>query len=167
MEIKSFIGKLKDLLIKYKYALVILLIGLIFLLIPDSKPEEVKPEPNTEEVHYNIDSQQLTNILQNVEGAGHVQVLLSVATGDRTIYQTNQDTSKSNDTQSSKIETVIISDSQRNETGLISQTDPPTYKGAIIVCQGADSPSVRLAITQAVSKITGLGTDNICVLKMK
>jgi hypothetical protein len=39
--------------------------------------------------------------------------------------------------------------------------------GAIVVCQGADSPSVKLAITQAVAKITGLGTDEICVLKMK
>ncbi len=167
MEIKPFISKLKGLLIKYKYSLVILLIGLTFLLIPNKKSEEIKPEPQTEEEHYNIDSQQLSDILQSVEGAGRVQVMLSVATGDRTIYQTNQDISKSNDTQSSKIETVIISDSQRKEFGLISQTDPPTYKGAIIVCQGADSPSVRLAITQAVSRITGLGTDNICVLKMK
>lgn len=167
MDLKPFISKLKDLLIKYKYALVILLIGIVFLLISDKKPEEVKPETPTEEEHYHIDSQQLSDILQSVEGAGRVQVMLSVATGDRTIYQTNQDTSKSNDTQSSKVETVIISDSQRKEFGLISQTNPPTYKGAIIVCQGADSPSVRLAITQAVSRITGLGTDSICVLKMK
>ena len=43
----------------------------------------------------------------------------------------------------------------------------PVYQGAIILCQGADSPSVRLAITQAVSKVTGLPTDRIAVLKMK
>ena len=63
--------------------------------------------------------------------------------------------------------TVIVTDSQRCESGLIRQINPAAYKGAIVVCQGADSSAVRLAITQAVAKITGLGTDNICVLKMK
>jgi len=39
--------------------------------------------------------------------------------------------------------------------------------GAVIVCQGADDPQVRLSIVDAVSKVTGLGSDKISVLKMK
>jgi len=35
------------------------------------------------------------------------------------------------------------------------------------VCEGADSPSVKYAVAQAVAKITGLGTNDICVLKME
>jgi hypothetical protein len=39
--------------------------------------------------------------------------------------------------------------------------------GAVIVCQGADKPVVRLAIVEAVADATGLSTDTITVLKMK
>jgi stage III sporulation protein AG len=39
--------------------------------------------------------------------------------------------------------------------------------GAIVLCQGADVPSVRLAIVDAVSKVTGLVANQISVLKMK
>ena len=65
------------------------------------------------------------------------------------------------------IDTVIITDSERNQNGLIHQINPPSYMGAIIVCQGADDPAVKLSITEAVSKITGLKTNRISVLRMK
>ncbi len=39
-------------------------------------------------------------------------------------------------------------------------------EGAAIVCDGADSAQVRLAIVQAVSAYTGLGSDRITVLAM-
>lgn len=35
-----------------------------------------------------------------------------------------------------------------------------------MVCQGADNAAVRLAIVEAVSKVTGLGANRISVLKM-
>ena len=37
---------------------------------------------------------------------------------------------------------------------------------AVIVCEGAASSSVRLCVTNAVSVYTGLGSDNIEVIKM-
>ena len=66
-----------------------------------------------------------------------------------------------------KTDTVTVTDAQRNESGLIRQVNPPVYKGAVIVCQGADNAAVRLAIVDAVGKATGLGADKISVLKMK
>lgn len=167
MDLKSAGNKVKNILSKYKYACLILLIGLSLLLIPEKKKEETKvfQEVNTE--HYEIDARALSEILQSVEGAGHVQVMLSIASGEKTIYQTNKDTTTSGESISEKLETVITADAQRNDKGLINQVNPPKYLGAIVVCQGADSPTVKLAVLQAVSKITGLGADSICVLKMK
>ena len=89
--------------------------------------------------------------------------MLSVVSGEKTQYISNEDISENN----TRSDTVIITDADRNEAGLIERIDPPIYRGAIVVCEGADSAQVRLSITQAVSKITGLSTDNICVLKMK
>lgn len=40
-------------------------------------------------------------------------------------------------------------------------------RGAVVVCAGADSARVRLAVTNAVSAYTGLGSDKITVMKLK
>ena len=50
---------------------------------------------------------------------------------------------------------------------MITQVIPASYMGAIVVCQGGDRPSVKLAIVKAVSDVTGLTSDKISVLKMK
>ena len=169
MEIKQLTGKLQGIVGKYRYAALVLVVGIVLLLLPgksrqNSQPVDVSKPANNQQL---LEIEALTEILQSIHGAGKVQVLLSVASGEKTIYQTNRDTSVSGDHTDTKIETVIVTDSQRNEAGLIQQVNPPTYLGAIVVCQGADSAAVRLAITQAVARITGLGSDNICVLKMK
>ncbi|MCC8089880.1 MAG: hypothetical protein LIO55_00455 [Oscillospiraceae bacterium] len=39
--------------------------------------------------------------------------------------------------------------------------------GAVVVCAGAESPSVRLNVTNAVSAYTGLGSDKITVMKLQ
>lgn len=170
MDVKSIPGKAIKLISKYKYAAIVLAIGVVLLLLPSRSVEKTE---NAQEIKLTstnsqtISASALTEILQSIQGAGKVQVLLSVSSGERIIYQTDSDQNTSGDTVSTSVETIIITDSQRNESGLISRVDPPSYMGAIVVCEGADSASVRLDIIQAVSKITGLGADNICVLKMK
>ena len=167
MDIKSTANKLKTTIEKYKYMLLVLLVGLGLLLIPENKQSETTQIQATQRETERVDEKELSDILQTVEGAGQVRVMLSVAAGEKTIYQTDQDISGIGENNKSKTETVIVSDAQRNEVGLIKQIDSPVYLGAIVICQGANSPTVKLAITQAVSKITGLSTEKICVLKMK
>lgn len=41
------------------------------------------------------------------------------------------------------------------------------FTGAIVLCQGADHPEVRLKIVEAVAAFTGLGSNRIMVMKMK
>ena len=63
--------------------------------------------------------------------------------------------------------TVLITGADRMETGLIRQELPPRYRGALIVCQGADRSAVKLAVVEAVANVTGISADRITVLKMK
>ena len=79
------------------------------------------------------------------------------------MYQTDTDTSETG----ARWETVIVTGTDRNQNGVIQQINPVKYLGAIKLCQGADHADVKLQITQAVSRATGLGTDRISVLKMK
>ena len=109
----------------------------------------------------------LSALLSKVQGAGDVEVILTIAAGEEVIYQTNDDNSESDTSTSQNINTVTITDAERNQTGLIKQVRSEVYQGAIVVCRGADDPTVRLAIVDAVCRITGLGSNCISILKMK
>ncbi len=168
MDIKNKLEALPALLKKYRYPLVIILVGLVLLSIPNhtaskdnvpstSSPVQVKKDAATE----------LAEILGAISGVGKVQVMLTVSTGEHIQYHYDEDISSSDGGSSIHKETIIISTSDRSEEALISQVTPPVYRGAIVVCQGADHSAVKLAVVEAVSKATGLGADQISVLKMK
>ena len=112
-------------------------------------------------------SDRLEEILAQIQGVGKVRVMLTESAGAQTVYQTDRDEERTDTSTSVRVETVIVSDQNRVQNGLVKSVTPPTYLGAIVVCQGGDQPSVRLAVSQAVSNVTGLGIDRITVLKMK
>ncbi len=159
MELKQYLQKVTALLVKYRYAVMVLALGMVLMLLPSgitsAEPEATEPVP----VLTSSDQEKLASILSQIRGAGRVEVLLSYASGERTQYQT--------DGSDDRTDTVTVTDSDRNQTGLVTQVDPARYGGAIIVCQGAGDPSVKLAIVDAVSKFTGLTSNQIAVLEMK
>lgn len=125
-------------------------------------------EPSNRQSEETEDLQQkLSNLLSQMAGAGRVKVLLTEATGEQIFYQEDRDTSAGGQSQTTRTDTVIVTDGTHTQEGLIRQVNPPTYLGAVVLCQGADQPSVRLAITEAVANATGLGYHKITVLKMK
>lgn len=165
MELKALSEKIIKNLTKYKYPICILLVGLVLMLIPTSVKEKEfhAVSQSVSESTKMTDEDRLSSLLSNIQGAGMVEVLLSYREGEQTIYHEDAQTDADSDQRTA----VIVTDSDRNESALVSRVDPPRFLGAIVVCQGADSATVRLAIVEAVSKYTGLGADQIAVLKMK
>ena len=152
--------KLTDFVGKYRYAVLVVVIGLVLMLLPtSSKEKRSEADPPSETAAQLTVSQELEQILRQIKGVGNVKVMLTVQTGETVIYQYDE--------KSSGRDTVIITDSDREEAGLIQQINPEVYRGAIIVCDGADSAAVKLSVIQAVSSVTGLPSDRITVLKMK
>ena len=144
------------------------MIGILFMALQtgtkDNTPSQTASAPQTAITTL---EERLSSLLSQVSGAGNVQVILTMSSGEETLYQANEDVSTQENGMTTKTDTVTVTDAQRNESGLIRQVNPPVYKGAVIVCQGADNAAVRLAIVDAVGKATGLGADKISVLKMK
>lgn len=163
MELNQWREKAFGLVRKYKYVLIVLLLGIGLMLIPSQK-DTSDSAPTTVEPSFSDQTDALTQILSQIQGAGKVKVLLTVAAGEQTVYQINQKMDASGRLES---ETVIITDGDRKEQGMVQKILAPEYRGAIVLCQGAGDAAVRLAIVEAVSDATGLGTDRISVLKMK
>lgn len=150
---------------KYRYFLLILVIGVCLMLIPEFSFKEKQPDTRIESEQTAPSlTEQLEQILSQVKGAGKVSLMLTVEEGEHIRYQTD-DTYNSAD--SERHDTVIITDKDRTQSGLVQQVNPPRYRGAVVVCKGAQSPTVRLAIVEAVSKVTGLDSSKISILEMK
>lgn len=168
MDISAIGSKILEFIKKYRYVILVLVIGIGLMAIPGKDTDE--PEATVIAAspgEFQDPTEDLMRILGQIQGAGKVQLLLTVNAGEKTVYQTDQDSSASDENSSLRLETVIVTDSDRAEKGLTQQVFAPEYRGAIVVCQGADNAAVRLAIVEAVSDVTGLGTDRISVLKMK
>lgn len=158
--------KITEVFQKYRYALLILAAGIILMLLPTTDPE-ASSQPQPEQLQSQVLSEdfetKLSRILSQMEGAGKVVVFLSQASGEKTLYQTDEDFTSGD----VRRETVLVTGADRAQEGLVLQINPPVYQGAVVLCQGADNAAVRLSITQAVANATGLGANQISVLKMK
>lgn len=162
MDFLAFREKAGPFLKQYRYVVLLLMLGVLLMLLP--KKQETEPEAPVS-VPESVDSleEDLARILTRIRGAGRVEVLLTEYAGTETLYQTDADRTAD----SLREDTVVVSDRERGESGLVRQVIPPRYMGAVVVCQGGDNPAVKLAILEAVSRATGLKSNQISVLKMK
>ncbi len=167
MEVNKWAGKASGFLKKFRYPIILLAVGILLMALPGKNLTKKTEEVPKEQQHKESLDRSMENILAQIKGVGKVQVLLTQASGESYRYQFDEDISLSENGSSTRKDTVIITDGDRNQQALITQVLPPTYLGAIIVCQGAEDPAVKLAVVEAVSRLTGLGADKISVLKMK
>lgn len=169
MELANKFKRMLPVVKKYRYFLLAVIIGLAFLLIPVSNDSD-KIDQVTQS-HSDVQEQsveeRLSEILCFLDGAGDVRVILSVAAGEEVVFQTDLNHNSSDSSENIKHDTVTITSADRSTTGLVKQVIPEIFKGAVVICSGADDPVVRLSIVDAVSKLTGLGANQISVLKMK
>ena len=145
---------------KYRGAVLVLLCGIALMCLPRQQETKKAAVP---EVQQTLE-QALEKILSQVSGAGEVRVLLSGQLSETKRYQTDDTQSGSGELRQ---ETVILTGENRVQTALVRQTEAATYRGAIVVCQGAENSKVALSVVQAVAAVTGLSTNRITVLKMK
>lgn len=166
-------AQLLEKLKKFKYPALVLALGAVLLLWPgrEQKPAEVpaaEPEPVAEAQTTQAVEQQLSRLLSRIEGAGQVEVMLSLQAGEQTVWQTDESGTEGTESAgASHSRTTVLVSQDGGQSGLAVQQLCPQYRGAIIACQGADSAAVRLSLVNAVAALTGLPADQITVVKMK
>lgn len=167
---KSVAERITGILKKYKYVAAVLLLGTVFLLWPSGDKEEApkQTEETWDDASYaaQVESR-LEEMLCKVDGAGEVEVMLTLQSGLKTAYQMDTQTDTDGERSSVERKTVILSEGSAYDEAAVSEVHYPQFQGALIVCEGADSPAVCLKLIEAVKALTGLGSDRITVVKMK
>jgi stage III sporulation protein AG len=156
---------------RYKYLLIVVAAGIVLLLLPPFPAKtENKSKQQSEPVIFSVSEEEkrIARALSAAAGLGKTEVVLTLRSTMETIYQSdmNEDTSVSSGQSENRIvtETVIVSLGSGMEQAVVRKKIYPEYRGALVICEGADKPSVVLKVINAMKALTGLPADKITVL---
>lgn len=164
-------GKILPLAVKYRAVLIVLLAGVLLLASGGrgAKQEAAATDASAEPSSFDLASfeQQLCGKLAAVDGVGRVELMLSLEQSGEAVYAVNtRQTTGMDSSESYESDLTVLSDGSYGEKPVTVKNLLPTFRGAVVLCDGADDAQVRLAVTQAVSTVCGIGTDKVTVLKM-
>ena len=167
--------KILPVLIKYRALLIVLLAG-VLLLASGGWPGSERRDPVQETAPASADEEgfslsafeeNLNQKLAAIEGVGRVGLMLSLDQTEEAVYAVNtRRTDSEAGGQSYESDLTVVSDGSYGETPVTVKNLLPTFRGAVVLCDGADNAEVRLAVTQAVTTVCGIGADKVTVLKM-
>ena len=167
--------KILPVLLKYRALLIVLLAG-VLLLASAGWPGSGRHDPVQETAPAVADEEgfslsafeeSLNQKLAAIEGVGRVELMLSLDQTEEAVYAVNtRHTDSKAGGQSYESDLTVVSDGSYGETPVTVKNLLPTFRGAVVLCDGADNAEVRLAVTQAVTTVCGIGADKVTVLKM-
>ena len=164
--------RLMGLLEKYKFVLLVLLAGILLLLLPtfeggDGTGGAGGTDPPSE-LAFDLEGleKKLSDTLSEVEGAGEVSVVTVKASTRQVLAQDITSSQKEGAVDEGRTILVVSKGSGREEAVPLQQIYPQ-FQGALVVCPGGSDPEVRLKLVEAVSALTGLGSDKISICKGK
>lgn len=117
--------------------------------------------------------QKLQDVLSKIRGVGEVSVSVTLASGSRTEYAVNANTtvnttkesgadgSEKNTTQSTSSDTIVFEDN--DESPVVVQESRPLVQGVLIVAEGGGDTEVRSQITAAVAALLDIPVHKITV----
>lgn len=103
--------------------------------------------------------QQLTSLIEQIDGAGKTVVMLTLENGEETVYALD---TQSGQTQSQETHVLLDDGSALAQTVYL-----PKVCGAAIVCEGGGDVRVAVRITELVSALLDLPSNRICVEQRK
>lgn len=161
-----------EVLDKYKYVLVAVLAGVALLAWPGggsgASPQTAPTQAEAPDPFDTRETEEwMAQTLSHIEGAGRVRVLLSVAQSPRQVLAQDGLADVAGESSRRETSTVMVSKGTGQQEPAVVQVLAAEYRGAVVVSPGGDDPQVRLALSQAVSALTGLGADRISVCKAK
>ena len=162
--------KLREVLKKYRFAALVALAGIVLMVLPGGKKDGGSEESCAQDGGFSLEEteKRMAEVLGTINGVGRVRIMLTLRSGStlRLAEDSTISDSTGGQTKQEKQVLTVNRGSGRQEV-VVTQQLYPTYQGAVMVCEGAGSSSVRLAVVNAVSVLTGLSSDRISVVKWK
>ncbi|MGE4548794.1 MAG: hypothetical protein AB7C89_04465 [Intestinibacillus sp.] len=183
MEKEKFLGIIRQaepFLKRYRYPILVLFAGLLLLALGTPHKQSAQSEqPAAEAGAQSADTaggsfdlaafeEKLRQDVSHIDGVGRVSLSLSLKSTEEAVYAADiRESNQSAESSSYESSLSIVSDGSYGQQPILVKKQYPTFRGALVLCDGADNDAVRLAVTEAVSTMCGIGADKVSVLKMQ
>ena len=136
-------------------AAAMLLILLSELFTPSEKTAAASAAPADDNVYRQQLEQQLSDLIAQVEGAGKTTVMITLESGEETIYALDTLSGQTQEQQTH----VLLDDG----TALAQTVCTPRVCGVAVVCEGGGDVRVAARITELVGALLDVPSNRICV----
>lgn len=119
------------------------------------------------EIEYveNAVAQKIKSLVCEIDGAGNVNVSVSLESTGTIHYAQDINEKKENDSIFKDSEYIYTEGNAGQPDGLIVRIDAPVIKGVAVVCDGGESAVIKNEIKSLISSLYNIGSDRIYVGK--
>jgi len=165
-----------------KWLMLLGLAGMLLILLSEltmgsgEKVSTFQSQTVENEIYIADMEEKLTALVENVSGAGKSHVMITLEQGIQYVYasesKTVLDETQSHDgTDSSKIQQkdnsehkIVVLEENGISRPLVETSKEPQIKGVVVVCDGGSSSIVQQRITEVLTTVLGIGSNQVCVV---
>lgn len=189
MKMQDFMQKIKEKKLKRSDWLILVLAGILILII--ALPTDTKEKKQAEEAKENISKEnntmeaskdeiewKLEDILEKIDGAGDVKVMITYQDSGTQVVEKDKNTSENSLEESDSTggvrstkeqqlqESTVYEDADAGNTPFVSKELLPKVEGILIVASGGDNQKVKQNISEAVLALFQVEAHRIKIVKM-
>ncbi len=189
MKMQDFMQKIKEKKLKRSDWLILVLAGILILIIAlptDTKEkkqaeeakENISKENNTMEASKDEIERKLEDILEKIDGAGDVKVMITYQDSGTQVVEKDKNTSENSLEESDSTggvrstkeqqlqESTVYEEADAGNTPFVSKELLPKVEGILIVSSGGDKQKVKQIISEAVLAFFHVEAHRIKIVKM-
>ncbi len=189
MKMQDFMQKIKEKKLKQSDWLILVLAGILILIIAlptDTKEkkqaeeakENISKENNTMEASKDEIERKLEDILEKINGAGDVKVMITYQDSGTQVVEKDKNTSENSLEESGSTggvrstkeqqlqESTVYEEADAGNTPFVSKELLPKVEGILIVASGGDNQKVKQNISEAVLALFQVEAHRIKIVKM-
>ena len=166
--IKNFFNT-KDQKVKIVFAIGLIGVVLIFFSEVSNDERDKQEIISNAECNYTLYCEELeknlTEVISSIEGVGNCKVMITLDHLEESIYATNYESKKDEDSENYKDEYVIY-DSNNGEEPVLITKYLPQVQGVTVVCSGGDDVLIKEKIVDAVTALFNISSNRVSVSKI-
>ncbi|RGF60121.1 stage III sporulation protein AG [Roseburia sp. AF22-2LB] len=189
MKMQDFMQKIKEKKLKRSDWMILVLAGILILIIAlptDTKEkkqaeeakENISKENNTMEASKDEIERKLEDILEKIDGAGDVKVMITYQDSGTQVVEKDKNTSENSLEESDSTggvrstkeqqlqESTVYEEADAGNTPFVSKELLPKVEGILIVASGGDNQKVKQNISEAVLALFQVEAHRIKIVKM-
>ena len=189
MKMQDFMQKIKEKKLKRSDWLILVLAGILILIIAlptdtkekkqaEKSKENISKENNIMEASKDEIERKLEDILEKIDGAGDVKVMITYQDSGTQVVEKDKNTSENSLEESDSTggvrstkeqqlqESTVYEDADAGNTPFVSKERLPKVEGILIVASGGDNQKVKQNISEAVLALFQVEAHRIKIVKM-